>query len=57
MPLLNIVGLTGTLKTFIIYLIFMKSETKEDYHWALSKLKEAYNGVIPGVIVTDRDLA
>jgi hypothetical protein len=60
MPLLNIVGVTGTNTTIHLAQCFMKGETLSDYEWALEQLKNLQNKFrIPGpqVFFVDRDLA
>jgi len=54
MPLLNIVGITSTFKTFNAGFAFLSAEKEEDYQWAL----EAFGSVVePKLIITDRELA
>src|ERR1044072_752754 len=58
-PLLEIVGLTSTHKTFSVDFCYMASESTDHYVWALECMKSliADNARLPKVIVTDRDLA
>ncbi|KAL2888806.1 putative Mutator-like element transposase [Ceratocystis lukuohia] len=60
MPLLDMIGVDATSRSFCIAFAFLSGETEEDYTWALQQLKELYeqcNGVFPSVILTDRCLA
>lgn len=58
MPLLHVVGLTSTMKTFSLAFCFMKNETESDYCWALAVLRSCFDtDSTPRVIVTDRELA
>ncbi|XP_057416139.1 uncharacterized protein LOC130710792 [Lotus japonicus] len=59
LPLLEIVGLTSTDKTYSIAFCYIGSETTEDYIWALECMKSLISDQsrLPRVIVTDRDLA
>jgi hypothetical protein len=60
MPLLDIVGFTGTNSTFFAALAFMSRETEEDYRWALGCLRKVMSkhGIsLPHVVLTDRELA
>ena len=57
MPLLDMIGVDATGRSFCIAFAFLNGETEEDYIWALERLKtlyEQYNGVFPSVILTDR---
>ncbi|XP_070667353.1 PKS-NRPS hybrid synthetase cheA-like [Malus domestica] len=57
-PLLEIVGVTSTNITFSVAFAFIDHEKEDNYTWALTRLKTLMNDdCIPGVIVTDRDLA
>ncbi|XP_058783561.1 uncharacterized protein LOC131658266 [Vicia villosa] len=57
LPLLEIVGVTSTEKTFLVRFAFLESEKEDNVTWALdickSLLKDPQN--MPSVIVTDRD--
>jgi MULE transposase domain len=58
MPLLNVVGISSTNKSFFSCFAFLKSETMNDYSWALDEIKKIFNDSdMPHVIVTDRELA
>ena len=56
MPLLEIVGITSTRKTFAIAFVFMSKENSNHYEWALGRLRHLCGNLTPGVIVTDREL-
>ena len=56
LPLLNVVGLSSVYKTFTACFVFLRSETVEDYAWALERFRELVT-VEPQVLVTDRELA
>ena len=54
MPLLSIVGITSTFKTFNTSFAFLSAEKEEDYQWAL----EAFGSIVePKLLITDRELA
>ena len=53
-PLLEIVGLTSTEKTFNLGFAFMGDETEETYTWVLRQV-EGWCPDRPRVIVTDKD--
>lgn len=58
MPLLEIVGVTPTNRTFCIAFVFMHKEKTSNYIWAIDCLKSFMNEcMFPRVIVTDRELA
>ena len=60
MPLLDIVGVDATQRSFCIAFAFLSGETEADYTWALERLKslyEQYSTPFPSVILTDRCLA
>ena len=58
MPLLEIVGVTSTNKTFSIAFVFMYREKVSNYIWALDCLKsKIYDNFYPISIVTDTELA
>ncbi|KAI8563231.1 hypothetical protein RHMOL_Rhmol03G0096200 [Rhododendron molle] len=57
-PLLQIVGITSTERTFSVAFAFINREKEENYTWVLEKLKSMIDSdALPGVIVTDRELA
>ncbi|KAJ9560030.1 hypothetical protein OSB04_005190 [Centaurea solstitialis] len=58
LPILEIVGVTPTNKTFCIAFVLMHKEDEPSYTWALSCFKSLMDEcILPRVIVTDRDLA
>jgi hypothetical protein len=59
MPLLDMIGVDATERSFCIAFVFLSGETEEDYIWALEQLKTLYEqcGGIPSIILTDRCLA
>lgn len=58
MPLLEIVGVTSTDKTFSIYIAYLQYEREESYAWALGILLHVIgDGALPSVIVTNREIA
>lgn len=58
LPLLDVVGIDSTNKTFTISFSFLSGEQEPDYIWALEHLKRLYDGVdTPKVFAVDRDLA
>ncbi|XP_073221248.1 uncharacterized protein [Cicer arietinum] len=59
MPLLEIVGMTSTEKTFVVGFAYLECEREENFCWALERLKDLFvtQNKFPQVIVTDRDLA
>jgi hypothetical protein len=60
MPLLDMIGVDATGRSFCIAFAFLSGESEEDYLWALERLKSLYEqcgGVFPSVILTDRCLA
>src|SRR3954470_19697586 len=57
LPLLEIVGVTSTDKTFSVAFAYLKSEKAENYEWALRRLNMIMEGCpAPNAIITDRDL-
>jgi hypothetical protein len=58
-PLLEIVGITSTDKTFVVGFGYMECEKMENYCWVLEKLKGLFikQDLFPNVILTDRELA
>ena len=58
MPLLHVVGMTSFNTTFSSCFVFLKSETQEDYEWALTRVARLFEEMPkPQVIATDRELA
>ncbi|CAG8719131.1 17336_t:CDS:2 [Cetraspora pellucida] len=58
MPLLYVVGMTNFNITFSSCFAFLKSEQKEDYNWALTRVAYIFDDISKfQVIVTDRELA
>jgi hypothetical protein len=60
MPLLDMIGVDATRRSFCIAFAFLSGETEVDYMWALERLKSLYeyaNATLPSVILTDRCLA
>ncbi|KAF8388613.1 hypothetical protein HHK36_027290 [Tetracentron sinense] len=58
LPLLSIVGVTSTDRTFFSAFAFLSSETEVSYTWALESFKSVLNPKsLPLVLVTDRELA
>lgn len=58
MPLLEMVGMTSTGKTFSIAHAFLANEKEDSYEWTLRKLQQFYlPDRLPEVIVTDREWA
>lgn len=60
MPLLEIVGVTSTSKTFCIAVAYLVSERENHYVWALKRLQLIMldcDVEMPSVIVTDREIA
>jgi alpha-glucosidase len=55
MPLFEIVGVTSTEKNFNVGFAFLTNEKEENFIWALETCKSLFKGVMPKVIVTDRD--
>lgn len=56
MPLLNIIGCTGMNTTIKLALVFLCSETEDDYTWTLRGLRKMLGeGPFPAVMVTDRE--
>jgi hypothetical protein len=54
MPLLNIVGITATFRSFNAGFAFIPDETEKEYVWALKAFSVV---VVPTVVVTDRELS
>ena len=57
MPLLEIVGITSTKKTFAIAFVFMVKETADHYTWAMKRLRHLCKERMSDVIATDREKA
>ncbi|KAK9676212.1 hypothetical protein RND81_11G061800 [Saponaria officinalis] len=58
MPLLDVIGISRTNKSFYSCFVFLKKEKDEDYVWALEMFKEMIGPTFqPLVIVSDRDMA
>ena len=58
LPLLEIVGVTSTRKTFLITAVYLEAKKEINFTWALEILKSLMNdSCLPSVIVTDRELA
>ena len=57
MPLLSIIGITATHRSFFGCFAFLQDETMEGYRWVLERLREICSNLKPGSIVTDRELA
>ncbi|KAF5962904.1 transposase [Fusarium bulbicola] len=60
MPLLDMVGVDATGRTFCIAFAYLSGEEEEDFAWALGALRDLYdtNGIPhPSVVLTDRCLA
>jgi hypothetical protein len=57
-PLLNVMGITPSNKTFFVCPVLLKEEIQHYYIWALQRINEIYAGVdVPKVITTDHELA
>jgi MULE transposase domain/FAR1 DNA-binding domain len=58
MPLMNVVGMCSSNKTFFICFVFMVQEQYKNYFWGLRKIKDLiFKHTLPSIIVTDRELA
>ncbi|KAI7946885.1 hypothetical protein MJO29_011412 [Puccinia striiformis f. sp. tritici] len=57
MPLLHVVGVDSSNKTFTFAFCFLAREQEEDYQWALEQLKSSLAPHIPDVILTDKEKA
>jgi hypothetical protein len=53
MPLLNVVGIITTFRSFNAGFAFISDETEKEYVWALKSFSVV---VVPTVVVTDREL-
>ncbi|KAK1262170.1 hypothetical protein QJS04_geneDACA021835 [Acorus gramineus] len=57
MPLLEIVGVTSTGKTFVAALVYLRAEKEDNYAWAMECFKSLFDGIpFPKVIITDHEL-
>ncbi len=56
MPLLNIIGITGVGTSFYLSYMFLQTEQKVNYVWALKQLQAIFPQH-PQVLITDRDFA
>ncbi|KAL2885279.1 mutator-like element transposase [Ceratocystis lukuohia] len=54
MPLLEMIGVNSSQKSFYIAFAFLSGETEDDYLWALQHLKSLYQQELPSVVLTDR---
>lgn len=53
-PLLEIVDVTSTELTFPVAFVFMNHEYKDNYTWAMERLKNVMPpNTFPGVVITD----
>ena len=57
MPLLHIIGINSSNKSFSIALCFMPAEKKDNYAWALEQLFIPFNQISPSVLLTDNKQA
>jgi hypothetical protein len=59
MPFVQMVGVTSTLKSFIVAHAFISHEREDNFRWVLRQLKDTleHKCIEPRVILTDRDLA
>ena len=59
LPLVEVVGLTNSNKTFFLCAAFMASESASDYVWFLEQMKSKcfISNISPKIIATDRELA
>ncbi|KAI7947253.1 hypothetical protein MJO28_009161 [Puccinia striiformis f. sp. tritici] len=57
MPLLHIVGVDSSNRSFSAGFCFLSSEKEEDYVWALEQFDEALGGPLPSVLATDKEQA
>ncbi|KAK1258539.1 hypothetical protein QJS04_geneDACA023544 [Acorus gramineus] len=57
MPLLEIVGVTSTGKTFAAAFVYLSAEKEENYTWAMGCFNSMFDGATPPkVIITDHEL-
>jgi hypothetical protein len=54
MPLMHIVSMSPTNKSFTVGLAFLEGETKEEYVWGLQSLAYVCGNLPTGVVVTDQ---
>ena len=60
MPLLDMIGVDASQRSFCIAFAFLSGEGKEDFVWALDRLRSLYEiskARLPSVVLTDRCLA
>ncbi|XP_028104757.1 uncharacterized protein LOC114303807 [Camellia sinensis] len=58
LSLLEIMGVTSTHMTFSVAITYLQTERVDNYAWVLQTLRDLVDdGVLPEVIVTDRELA
>lgn len=57
LPLLQIVGVTSTMKIFCVAFCYMSSEKEENYEWALCCFKDLFDTLMASVFISDRELA
>jgi hypothetical protein len=60
MPLLNMININACQQSFCIAFAFLNSEAKQDFIWALDRLRSLYklcNTRFPSIILTDRNKA
>lgn len=57
MPMIHAVGVSSTYQTFTSFICFTKSETTDDYNWAMETAQFLFGGLHVEVIMTDNDLA
>lgn len=58
MPLVEIIGIDCSNRSFAVCFIFIESEAIDDYTWALKEMKNnIFKNVSPSIIVVDRELA
>ena len=54
MPLLDMIGVDSSQKSFCIAFAFLSGETEDDYAWAFQHLRSLYQQELPSVVLTDR---
>jgi hypothetical protein len=54
MPLMHIVSMSPTNKSFTVALCFLEGETKEEYVWGLQSLANVCGNLPTGVVLTDQ---
>ncbi|XP_038688792.1 protein FAR1-RELATED SEQUENCE 5-like [Tripterygium wilfordii] len=57
LPLMQIVGVTSTKKTFSIAFCYMSAEKEDNYVWGLNCFKDLFDTVLAGVFICDREIA